>query len=172
MRRCLEKLPLPWVEWDVLVAEEGEIALGIDEHSFRWKDLVLQRRTVTCLSNHKVLAVLPNDRLKTLRDFLKDLPLQLRERVEGACVDLKEGFRKVVEEVLPKALVVADHFHVIQDANRRVDETRRLEQSLERKEIARWPLPKGEERLTEKQAEALRMLRREYRTLGEIHWLK
>ena len=169
VRRCLEKLPLPWVEWEVLVGEEGEVALGIDEHSFRGRDLVI---TVTCVSSHRVLAVLPNDRLKTLRDFLKELPLQLRERVKGVCVDMKEGFRKVVEEVLPKALVVADHFHIIQDANRRVDETRRLEQSLQRKEIARWPLLKGEERLTEKQREALRLLRREYPALGEIHWLK
>lgn len=145
------------------------ISLGIDEHSFRGKDLVI---TVTCLSRHRVLAVLPNDRQKTLRAFLMELSPRVADRVVGVCIDLKEGFRKVVEEVFPQALVVADHFHVIQDANRRVDETRRLEQELNKKAIARWPLLKGEERLTPKQAQRLAELRQEYPSLGEAHWLK
>lgn len=169
VRRCLERLPLPWVDWKVLVGEEGMISLGIDEHSFRGKDLVI---TVTCLSRHRVLAVLPNDRQKTLRAFLMELSPRVADRVVGVCIDLKEGFRKVVEEVFPQALVVADHFHVIQDANRRVDETRRLEQELNKKAIARWPLLKGEERLTPKQAQRLAELRQEYPSLGEAHWLK
>jgi transposase len=41
----------------------------------------------------------------------------------------------VVQRVLPHAAVVADPFHVIQDANRRVDEARRVEQEVHRRKI-------------------------------------
>ena len=36
--------------------------------------------------------------------------------------------KQVMEEELPSANIVVDHYHVIQDANRRVDEARRIEQ--------------------------------------------
>ncbi|MFN3286761.1 MAG: transposase, partial [bacterium] len=63
-------------------------------------------------------------------------------------------------------------FHVIQDANRRVDEARRIEQEVRRRKIPRWPLLKNQENLTPKQAEVLRTIYRQYPTLAHFHWAK
>ena len=40
-RRALERLPVPWCEWTALVGQSEPISLGVDEHSFRGKDLVI-----------------------------------------------------------------------------------------------------------------------------------
>src|SRR3989338_11113604 len=55
-----------------------------------------------------------------------------------------------------------DHFHVIQDATRRLEETRRLEQSEAKTALPRWPLVKGQERLTPKQQAQLAALQQRY----------
>ncbi|MBI4757768.1 MAG: transposase [Chloroflexi bacterium] len=46
--------------------------------------------------------------------------------MRGVCIDMKASFKEVVREVLPQAQVVVDPFHLIADASRRLDETRRL----------------------------------------------
>jgi transposase len=83
----------------------------------------------------QVLALLPDDRLRTVEGFLRQIPQQARDRVRAVSIDLKDAWRKVVQRVLPHAAVVADPFHVIQDANRRVDEARRVEQEVHRRKI-------------------------------------
>lgn len=168
-RRILEGLPLPWCDWEYLVGSEGPVYLGIDEHSYRGNDLVI---TLTCLSTHKVLAILPDDRQATLREALRAFPEEVRVRVAAVCIDGKELFRKVVRQELPQALVVADHFHLIQDANRRLDETRRLEQAEGGKAIARWPLLKNAEKLTELQQRQRDEAIGRYPTIATQYWVK
>jgi transposase len=168
-RRILLRLPIPWCDWNDLLGNHQAIALGIDEHSFRGNDLVI---TITCLTTHRLIAILQNDRQSTLRAWLKALPEEVRGRVVAVCTDLKESFRKVVRQVLPDAELVVDRFHVIQDANRRLEETRRLEQAENKKKLPRWPLVKGEERLTPRQHGQLDILKAQFPTLGEQHWLK
>lgn len=153
MRRILARLPLPWRGLGELAGEEGDICLGVDEHSFRGNDLVI---TVTCLRPHRqLLAILPNDRQETLASYLRSLPEALKKRISAVCIDLKESFRTVVRKELPGAAVVADRFHVIADANRRVDETRRLEQAERKTPLKRWPLIKRPERLSLRQQNQL-----------------
>ena len=50
---------------------EDEIFLGIDEHSFRHQDLV---HTVTEVKKRRVLGVLRDDRIATLKEFLNKIP--------------------------------------------------------------------------------------------------
>lgn len=168
-RRILLRLPVPWCDWDTLLGQKGEVLLGIDEHSFRGKDLVI---TITCLTTRRLVAILQNDRQKTLRDWLLNVPEEFRQRVVAVAIDLKAAFRKVINKMLPNAVVVADRFHLIQDANRRIEETRRLEQSEARRVIPRWPLIKGRERLTPKQQVKLELLKAEFPALAEQHRLK
>ena len=168
-RRALERLPVPWCEWSLLVGEDGPVSLGVDEHSFRGRDLVL---TISCLSSRRLLAILPDRRVATLRAFLRELPAGVRARIEGVCIDLTAGYRAVLREELPGALVVADRFHVIADANRRLDETRRLEAGEAGEVLPRWPLLKGRERLTLRQAGQLAGLTDRFPTLAEQHWCK
>ncbi|WP_245637703.1 transposase, partial [Hydrogenibacillus schlegelii] len=71
--------------------------------------------------------LLPDDRLRTLEAFLKRLPESVRKKIRAVTIDLKESWKKLIQRVLPEARVVADPFHVLQDASRRVDEARRVE---------------------------------------------
>jgi transposase len=168
-RRVLLRLPVPWCDWSALVGAEGPVSLGIDEHSFRGKDLVI---SLSCLSTGRFLAILPDQRQASLRTFLRELPFEVRSRVVGSCIDLKAGYRSVLRDELPGARVVADRFHVIADANRRLDETRRLEGGVLGETLPRWPLLKGQERLSERQAARLVELTTRFPSLAEQHWYK
>ncbi|MGO0121621.1 ISL3 family transposase [Desulfothermobacter acidiphilus] len=126
------------------------LALSIDEHSFRGQDMMI---TITCVwPERRLIAILPDDRLKTLEKFLKELPASVRRRIKAVCIDFKEGWRKLIKRVLPGVRVMVDHLHALKDANRRVDEARLIEQQVTGQRIPRWPLVKKEEDLTERQA--------------------
>jgi transposase len=104
----------------------------------------------------QVVALLPDDRVRTVARLCQGAGF-------GRCAWTSKTLeRKLVRRVLPHASVVADPFHVIQDANRRVDEARRVEQ-----ELCRWPLLKNQEELTPKQAETLRAIYRRPVPLGQ-----
>ncbi len=146
MRRLLERE----IDEDALgfVKQEQEVFLGIDEHSFRHQDMVY---TVTDVKKRKMLGILRDDRIATLKVFLNKIP---RDKVREVCIDMKEPLRKVSEEVFLKAEVVVDHFHVIADSNRRMDEARKIEQDVLRKKkikIPRKTFPIGYEKLSEEQ---------------------
>ena len=53
------------------IQNEDEIYLGIDEHSFRHQELV---HTVTEVKQGKVLGILRDDRIATLKKFLSKGP--------------------------------------------------------------------------------------------------
>ena len=92
--------------------------------------------TVTEVKKRRMLGILRDDRIATLKIFLKRIP---GEKVKEVCIDMKESLRKVAEEVFPKAKVVVDPFHVIPDSNRRMDEARRIEQDVRWKKRVRIP---------------------------------
>lgn len=168
-RRILLRLPVPWCDWNLLLPSEGPILLSIDEHSFRGRDLVI---TVASLAPRQLIAILPDQKQRTLRDWLHSLPEAIRERIAGVCIDLRESYRSLLKRELPQAQVVADHFHLIADANRRLDETRRIEQSEARAGIQRWPLVKNPENLSARQQDKLTEMLARYPTLKEQYWLK
>jgi transposase len=168
-RRMLMCLPVPWCDWEQLLPREGPILLGIDEHSFRGRDLVI---TVSSLAPRRLIAILPDQKQRTLQQWLRDLPEAIRERIAGICIDLRDGYRQMIERELPHAQVVADHFHVIADANRRLDETRRLEQNEARTPLHRWPLVKNAENLTPRQRQQLTEMLKRFPVLREQYWLK
>jgi transposase len=151
------------------IQDEDEIYLGIDEHSFRHQDLVY---TVTEVKQRRVLGVLRDDRIVTLKKFLSKIPA---EKVTEVCIDMKDGLRKAVEAVFPSARVVVDPFHVIADSNRRMDEARRIEQDVYRK--GEVPIPKkifliGREKLTEEKKQKVDMLVEKYPGLKGFYWAK
>ena len=115
------------------IKEEEEVYLGIDEHSFRHQDMV---HTVTEVKKKKMLGILKDDRIATLKIFLKKIP---QDKVKEVCIDMKESLRKVVEELFPKAKVVVDRFHVVADSNRRMDEARKIEQDVLGKKKVKIP---------------------------------
>lgn len=166
-RRVLRRLNIG-SGWEA-ESRERKIRLGIDEHSFRGRDLVI---TVTNLKRRRVVAVLPDDRQETLRQFISQIPDSIRGKVEEVCVDIKPGFIEVIKKKLPEADIVIDRFHVVQDANRRLDEARRIEQEAVRKPIKKHIFLKAEERLSEKERQLLEYYLREYPALREWYWYK
>jgi transposase len=119
-----------------------------------------------------MLGILRDDRIATLRVFLKKIP---SEKVKEVCIDMKESLRKVVEAVFPKAKVVVDPFHVIADSNRRMDEARRIEQDVRWRRRVRIPkkifLIAGK-RLSEEARQKVDKLLDRYPTLKGFYWAK
>ena len=145
------------IKWSEQITK-GVIRLGIDEHHFGRKNKYLV--TIANLLTGKPIHILPNDQKKTLVNFLKTLPNEVKERIEEVAVDMKTSFIRAIEETLPKARIVIDHFHIIQDANRRVNDARKIEDDVQEKIKGNGPkripwrlLTRNKENLKGKQTE-------------------
>ena len=65
---------------------------------------------------------------ETLDEFFQgELSARQRRGIEAACVDMWEPYRQSIEQWAPESRIVYDKFHVMQHANRAVDEVRRAE---------------------------------------------
>jgi len=107
------------------------IRLGIDEHHFGRKNKYLI--TIANLLTGKPIHILPDDKQKTLCAFLKQLPIEIKDQIEEVAVDMRRSFIAAVLKELPNTRIVLDHFHMIQDANRRVNEARKIEDDVQEK---------------------------------------
>ena len=85
------------------------VVLGIDEHFFSRKDGFAT--TLCDLKNHKIFDIVKGRSEKELSDYLHNL--QGKERVKVVCMDLSSTYRSIVKKYFPKAMIVADRFHVI-----------------------------------------------------------
>jgi transposase len=87
--------------------------LGIDEHFFTRKD---GYATTFCdLGRRKVYDVALGRSEKALEGFLRGLPG--KDGVRVVCMDLAEHYRALARRHFPKALIVADRFHVVRLVN-------------------------------------------------------
>jgi len=65
---------------------------------------------------------------ETLDEFFQtELSVGQRSRISAACVDMWEPFRLSIEQWAPQCRIVYDKFHIMQHANRAIDEVRRAE---------------------------------------------
>lgn len=146
-----------------------ELHLGIDEHSFKHQEMVL---IITDVKAKKVLEVLKDDRVATLEAFLSEIPAH---KVKEVCIDMKEAFRKAANRLFPEANVVVDHFHMIADANKRMDEARRIEQDVRHK--GKVKIPKkiflvARENLSDRGRQRVDELLKTYPNLKGFYWAK
>lgn len=154
----------------LLWAESGEdISLGIDAHSFRGTQMV---HTVTDIKARSPLTILPDSRKETLSRFLRNIPEEHRLKIKEVCIDMDQLLLRCVEKHLPEAKVVIDHFHVIHDANRRVDEARKIEQDAWKVEIPRKIFLVGKEKLSPHQRKKIESYCQRYPSLKEFYWMK
>jgi transposase len=100
--------------------------MGVDEIYKGKKDKFL---TVVCnLETGEPLWFGKERKKETLDEFFRSqLVSRQRKRIEAACVDMWEPFRKSLEQWAPRCKIVYDKFHVLQHANDAVDEVRRAE---------------------------------------------
>jgi hypothetical protein len=94
LRRLLDKV----IDGEALgfMEVEDKIYLSIDEHGCRDQELV---PTVTEIKQRKIVGILRDDRIATLKEFLSKIP---RDKARGeVCIDMKERLRKAVEAAFP-----------------------------------------------------------------------
>jgi transposase len=90
--------------------------MGMDEISLKkgHRDFVTLVTTRQANGELKLLAVLPDRRLETIKEFLLSIPEELRATIREVCSDMYDGYTSAVKEVLPQANLVVDRFHVAQ----------------------------------------------------------
>ena len=70
----------------------------------------------------------PERKKETLDEFFRSqLRGPQRQRIEAACVDMWEPFKSSIEQWAPNCAIVYDKFHIMQHANKAIDEVRRAE---------------------------------------------
>lgn len=109
------------IDWDKIDVTK----LGIDEHSFRGKRMII---TITDLKNKKLLAILKGDSQAVLERFINEIPSKNKVKIDETCTDLRSSFRPVLERCLPGAMLTADRFHVESLFRRALDEIRSVVQ--------------------------------------------
>jgi transposase len=135
-RELRQSIAIPWPTMP--------FSLGIDEHSFSGRDLMI---TLTNVSHHDLLDLLKNDYNITLRNWLQNMPEKAKNLIQAVCIDMRSSYRSVVEKELPGIPIVIDKFHVIQHLNWHLQQLRLLYTNQT------FPLPKL---LLEKNKEDLR----------------
>ncbi len=163
-RKWLEELIAQEVlNFDQEEKESKSFVLGIDEVSFAGRDLVT---TIGNITGHRLKGVLNSRRKDELKKVLRNLSPGVKSLITEVVIDMCDLYRKAVEETLPSVKIVADHFHIIQDANRRLDDERRLLQDIYKKRIPRYILTKNKEDLIGQQIHYLVDIIKEY---PELH---
>ena len=126
----------------------GDLILNVDEHSYRGRDL---KTGIAEINNKKFLAILDDDNQITLENYFNSWPEEAKSRVLEVCIDMKSSYLTVLKKIFPKAKIVVDHFHVVKEMNRQVDDLRKLLQQvgmIGKRKVNRFLLIKGKEHLT------------------------
>ena len=136
-----------------LLQQQKEIYLGFDGQSFRGQEMVL---TITDVKRKEPITVLPSEKQHDLTKFLKLMSLDLREKVKGITMDMTNKHIKIFRKYFPNAIIVIDHYHVIQHSIRLVQKTRTIKQSILRKNIPiKKELDKNTERINDHEQQKL-----------------
>jgi transposase len=128
--------------------KQKEISLGIDEVSFAGFDFL---PTIANLKTRRLKAILKDDQKSTLETALQLIPAEIKAKVSEFCLDMNRPYAKSIKKIFPKARLVIDHFHVIQDANRRITEERRILQNVFKVKLPMKIFLKNKENLGQKE---------------------
>jgi transposase len=112
--------------WNATRRKDRLRQIGVDEIYFG-----KQTKFITVVSNLETGEPLwfGRDRKQETLDefFRRQLKESQRKRIEAACVDMWRPFTNSIEQWAPNCRIVYDKFHVLQHANRAIDEVRRAE---------------------------------------------
>ena len=117
--------------------------VAVDEKSYR-----KNRHFVTLLMDLDrgcIYGTTPGNSRISLVSLLKSLTKTQRNSIEAIAMDMHEPYRSAVEEVfpIPRPAIVHDHFHVVAQMNKalndvRIDEARELANDG-RRDLVGWP---------------------------------
>lgn len=108
----------PWwlnKRWIEIMEKLNEIYIWIDEHSFRWKDMVL---VITELKEKEVLAILPGITNDILIWWLKSLPINIKDKIKWFSTDMNKWYRNSVQKEIWKKCYTVDKYHLVQEVNK------------------------------------------------------
>lgn len=146
--------------------------LGIDEAHLNKK----MRGVFTDTENNKLIEITEDNLKRTVKQTIKSM--EGYENIEVVTIDMWSGYKHACKELIPKAIVVVDKFHVVQYAIRALDTVRKQVKAdlpKDRKRILtndRWVLLKNKEDLTEKEIDLRDSWLKEFLELGVAYWLK
>lgn len=158
------------VNWDEY---EKIPTLGIDEiSSLKGRGKFFLIITALIDNEVKILAVLKDRKKKTLANFLKKIPENLKKTITTACTDMWEGYINAIEEEFnsqkQQVKVVIDRFHVAKNYRECLDDVRKVEMKRLQAELSKsdyerlknihWILRKKAEDLTDSEKEKLAYL--------------
>jgi transposase len=149
--------------------DEIVISIGLDCHSFSGIKML---PSVTDITNHRLITILPNDKTLTVKQFLHNIPREKKELIEEVCIDMDTNYLKAIKEELPKAKIVVDFFHVVADANRRISDLRIIIQKVDKVILPKKLFDKPKEHLNPNERAELNNIFQAYPELGELWRVK
>jgi transposase len=97
--------------------------LSLDEaHHRRGRELAT---VVSDLDRRRVVEVLDGRSRRRVERHLRSLPEEHRRAIEVVSIDPYEAYRQAIQNELPWARIVVDHFHLVRGANTALDSVRR-----------------------------------------------
>ena len=150
--------------------------IGVDEISFRKR-----HRYLTVVTDHdrrRVVWVAEGKSSDVLKSFFQQIGPAACELIEVVTMDMSAAYRKAVNETLPNAEIVFDHFHIAKLANEALNEVRRglvraAADPEEKKQVkgTMWAMLHRMENASDKHFEVLRQIRPR-QPLGRAYLLK
>lgn len=141
------------------------VSLGLDCHSFSGNKML---PTVTDISNHRLVSILPDDKRTTVEQFLRQIPPEHKETIREVCIDMCRDYYRTIQRELPKAQIVVDAFHVIADANRKLSELRTTIQKADKVRLPKVLFDKPKEHLKPNERVSLNEINKAYPELFEL----
>ena len=131
------------------------------------------REFLTLVSNvdtGNLLEVIDSHQQEEIIKVLKQQPLSFREQVKEVSVDMWVGFKKVIQEVFPNAVVVFDRFHLMKLLNEALNQLRKLLGVKIKR--SRYLLLKNFVELTADEKEQLEEVLNQSEVLRIAYWMK
>lgn len=101
--------------------------IGMDEKSFKRGQSYISTMVDLTRGAPRVLEVVAGRDVHAAKELLNSLPEEAGEKVEAVAMDMSASYDLAVREVLPKADIVHDRFHVSKLLGEAVDKVRRGE---------------------------------------------
>lgn len=134
-------------------SQTGEIRLGVDGHTMRQRKEVV---TVNDVGRRQPITLLPDAHKTTLCSFFRSIPKETIQRITEVAIDMSQGNAAAIREELGTRIrIVIDHFHVIQETNRAIDDVRCAYQSIRHVRIPKTPWLRGKERLRSREYDTI-----------------
>lgn len=124
--------------------KDTSFVLGIDEVSFAGRQMVT---TIGNITTRRLKGILNSKRKDELKKILRSFSPRIKSLISEVVIDMCPLYLMAIRQVLPNTVIVVDHFHIIQDANKRIDQIRYIAQDIHKKKIPRYILTKNKEDL-------------------------